>query len=172
MQSAPIRLARTDTLEIGYEEHGSAAAPVVMLLHGFPDDARAWDDVAPRLVGAGYRVIVPYLRGFGPTRFLDPVRSRTAQQAALGQDLIDLMDVLGLARASLVGQDSGRPGRLHRRGAPPGARGRPRGAFGGYVIQDIAKAAHPEDPEQKARLWYQWYFNTEREQRQPGPEPA
>jgi pimeloyl-ACP methyl ester carboxylesterase len=96
MQGAAIRRARTDTPEIGYEEHGRLDAPVVMLLHGFPDDARAWDGVVPRLVGAGYRVIVPYLRGFGPTRFLDPARSRTAQQAALGQDLIDLIDVLGL----------------------------------------------------------------------------
>ena len=164
MQSAPIRRARTDTLEIGYEEHGSPAAPVVMLLHGFPDDARAWDGVAPRLVGAGYRVIVPYLRGFGPTRFLDPARSRTAQQAALGQDLIDLMDVLGLARVSLVGQDWGARAvcivaALHpeRVGALV--------SVGGYVIQDIAKAAHPEDPEQEARLWYQWYFNTERGRR-------
>ena len=164
MQSAPIRRARTDTLEIGYEEHGSPAAPVVMLLHGFPDDARAWDGVAPRLVGAGYRVIVPYLRGFGPTRFLDPARSRTAQQAALGQDLIDLIDVLGLARVSLVGQDWGARAvcivaALHpeRVGALV--------SVGGYVIQDIAKAAHPEDPEQEARLWYQWYFNTERGRR-------
>ena len=164
MQSAPIRRARTDTLEIGYEEHGSPAAPVVMLLHGFPDDARAWDSVAPRLVGAGYRVIVPYLRGFGPTRFLDPARSRTAQQVALGQDLIDLMDVLGLARASLVGQDWGARAvcivaALHpeRVGALV--------SVGGYVIQDIAKSGHPEDPEQEARLWYQWYFNTERGRR-------
>ena len=125
MQSAAIRRARTDTLEIGYEEHGSPDAPVVMLLHGFPDDARAWDDVVPRLVGAGYRVIVPYLRGFGPTRFLDPARSRTAQQAALGRgsgrpDRRPRSRPRGARRPGL-----GRPGRLHRRGAPPGARGRP-----------------------------------------------
>ncbi len=164
MQTVPIRRARTDTLEIGYEEHGNLADPVVMLLHGFPDDARAWDDVVPRLVGAGYRVIVPYLRGFGPTRFLDPARSRTAQQAALGQDLIDLIDVLGLRRVSLVGQDWGARAvcivaALHpeRVGALV--------SVGGYAIQDIAKAAHPEDPEQEARLWYQWYFNTDRGRR-------
>ena len=107
MESADIRRVRTDTLEIGYEEHGRPDAPVVMLLHGFPDDARAWDEVAPRLAGAGYRVIVPYLRGYGPTRFLDPARARTAQQAALGQDLVDLMDALGLRRVALVGQDWG-----------------------------------------------------------------
>jgi pimeloyl-ACP methyl ester carboxylesterase len=164
MQGPAVQRVRTDTLEIGYEEYGAPHSPVAMLLHGFPDDARAWDVVAPALVDAGYRVIVPYLRGFGPTRFLDPARPRSAQQAALGQDLIDLMDVLGLGQVSLVGQDWGaravcivaalRPERVDALVS-----------IGGYAIQNIANAADPEDPEQEARLWYQWYFNTERGRR-------
>ena len=161
MESADIRRVRTDTLEIGYEEHGRPDAPVVMLLHGFPDDARAWDEVAPRLAGAGYRVIVPYLRGYGPTRFLDPARARTAQQAALGQDLVDLMDALGLRRVALVGQDWGARAVCVVAALHP-ERVSALVSVGGYVIYDIAKAAHPEDPKQEAQLWYQWYFNTER----------
>ena len=78
---------RTPTLEIGYEAYGDATGFPVVLLHGFPDDARAWDAVAPPLAAAGYRVLVPYLRGYGPTRFLDAAAPRMAQQAAIAQDL-------------------------------------------------------------------------------------
>ena len=95
---------RTPMLEIGYEAYGNAEGFPVVLLHGFPDDAWAWDAVAPPLAAAGYRVLVPYLRGYGPTRFLDPAAPRMAQQAAIAQDLIDFMDALGLARVG--------PGRL------------------------------------------------------------
>src|SRR5437868_10483690 len=98
---------RTPTLEIGYEAHGDAAGFPVVLLHGFPDDARAWDDVAPPLAAAGYRVLVPYLRGYGPTRFLDSAEARMAQQAAIGQDLLDFMDAPALGRAALAGYDWG-----------------------------------------------------------------
>jgi pimeloyl-ACP methyl ester carboxylesterase len=160
MPIAAIRRARTDTLEIGYEEHGRPDAPVTMLLHGFPDDARAWDDVVPPLVAAGQRVIVPHLRGYGPTRILDP-RVRTAQQAALGQDLVDLMNVLSLDRVSAVGQDWGSRAACVLSALHP-ERVRALVTVGGYTIQNIAEMAKPEDPEQEARLWYQWYFNTER----------
>ena len=79
MDTAPRQVTvRTDTLEIGYEEHGPPDAPVVILLHGFPDDVRAWDGVVPPLLAAGHRAIVPYLRGFGPTRFLDAAGPRHA----------------------------------------------------------------------------------------------
>jgi pimeloyl-ACP methyl ester carboxylesterase len=160
MPIAAIRRARTDTLEIAYEEHGRPDAPVTILLHGFPDDARAWDDVVPPLVAAGQRVIVPYLRGYGPTRFLDP-RARTAQQAALGQDLVDLMNALSLDRVSAVGQDWGSRAACVLSALHP-ERVRALVTVGGYTIQNIAEMAKPEDPEQEIRLWYQWYFNTER----------
>ena len=160
MPTPVIRRARTDTLEIGYEEHGRRDSPVTMLLHGFPDDARAWDGVVPPLVAARHRVIVPYLRGYGPTRFIDP-RARTAQQAALGQDLVDLIDALALDRISVVGQDWGSRAACVLSALHP-ERVRALVTIGGYTVQNIAEMAKPEDPEQEARLWYQWYFNTER----------
>src|SRR6266508_3991840 len=98
---------RTPTLEIGYEADGDAAGFPIVLLHGFPDDACAWDAVAPPLAAAGYRVLVPYLRGYGPTRFLDPAAPRLAQPAPLAQDLLDFMDALGLERVGLAGYDWG-----------------------------------------------------------------
>ena len=76
---------RTSTLEIGYETHGRIDGFPIVLLHGFPDDARAWDAVAPPLAAAGHRVLVPYLRGYGSTHFLDPAEPRMAQQAAIAQ---------------------------------------------------------------------------------------
>jgi pimeloyl-ACP methyl ester carboxylesterase len=96
---------RTSTLEIGYATYGDEAGFPIVLLHGFPDDVHAWDDVAPPLAAAGYRVLVPYLRGYGPTRFLEATAPRMAQQAAIGQDLLDFMDALGLARVGLAGYD-------------------------------------------------------------------
>src|SRR5262245_51702719 len=88
------KLVQTAALSIGYEEHGQGFP--VIVLHGFPDDAHAWDDVAPPLVKAGYRVLAPYLRGYGPTSFRDPRAPRMAEQAAIGQDVIDFADALRL----------------------------------------------------------------------------
>src|SRR5882672_11727337 len=102
-----MKTARTAVLDIAYEESGPADGKPVILLHGFPDDIHAYADVAPPLAAAGWRVIVPYLRGYGPTRFLDPATPRSGQQGALGKDLLDLMDALGLGRAALVGYDWG-----------------------------------------------------------------
>src|SRR5438093_8603314 len=102
-----ILTVRTRALEIAYEAHGSASGAPIVLLHGFPDDVRAWDDVVPPLAAAGYRVLVPYLRGYGPTRFLDAAEPRMAQQAAMAQDLLHFMDVLGLDRGGLTGYDWG-----------------------------------------------------------------
>src|SRR6516225_2171344 len=98
-----MNTVRTATLEIAYEESGPAGGPPVVLLHGFPDDVRAYDGVAPPLAAAGWRVLVPYLRGYGPTRFLDAGTPRSGQQAVLGQDLKDFLDALGLERAALAG---------------------------------------------------------------------
>src|SRR3989449_10865229 len=96
---------RTPTLEIGYEAHGPASGFPIVLLHGFPDDVRAFDGMTPGLVSAGYRVLIPYLRGYGSTRFLNAATPRMAQQAAIGQDLLDFIDALGLRTAALAGYD-------------------------------------------------------------------
>lgn len=101
------RYVDTPALTIAYEEQGPPDGAPVLLLHGFPDDARAWDAVAQGLAGAGLRTVAPYLRGFGPTRFRDAARQRSGQNGALAQDAIDLADALGLAQFTLVGHDWG-----------------------------------------------------------------
>ncbi len=156
-----VRLVRTGTLEIGYEEHGPPDGPPVVLLHGFPDDARAYDAVAPALATSGCRVIVPWLRGYGPTRFLDAATPRSGQQAALGADLRDLVDALGLGPAVLAGYDwGGRAACVASALWPDRVTGLL--SVGGYNLQDIAATRAPADPEQERRLWYQWYFHTGR----------
>jgi len=109
MSSAAIRIksVRTAVLDLAYEEHGPLGGDVVVLLHGFPYDPRCFDLMAPSLAAEGYRVIVPYLRGYGPTRFLSPTTMRSGQQAALGRDLLDMLDALSIPRAALVGYDWG-----------------------------------------------------------------
>ncbi len=104
-QAAATKTVDTETLHIAYEESG-AGFPVI-LLHGFPDDVRAYDDVVTPLVKAGYRALVPYLRGYGPTRFFDPAAPRMAEQAAIGQDLVDFADALKLDRFAVAGYDWG-----------------------------------------------------------------
>jgi pimeloyl-ACP methyl ester carboxylesterase len=159
--SAAIKHARTSAVDIVYEESGAADGTPVFLLHGWPYDPRCYDAVVAPLVAAGCRVIVPYLRGFGPTRFLVADTPRSGQQAALGNDLRELMDALGIERAVLVGYDWG------GRAACIVAALWPQRVLGlitanGYAIQDIAGAARPQTPEQERRFWYQWYFQTER----------
>ncbi len=163
--SAPrVSSVRTPTLEIGLEEHGPASGPPVILLHGFPDDVRAWDGVAPPLAADGCRVLVPYLRGYGPTRFLDAGAPRMAQQAAIGQDLQDLMDALGLERVSLAGYDwGGRAACLAAILAP--GRVRALVTIGGYNVQNTIAPSGPASALQERAYWYQWYFNTERGRR-------
>jgi len=155
---------RTPTLEIGYEEHGPATGPPIILLHGFPDDVRAWDGVVGPLVAEGCRVLVPYLRGYGPTRFLDPGTPRMAQQAAIGQDLLDFMDALGLGPVGLAGYDwGGRAACIAAILAPP--RVRALVTIGGYNVQNTITAPPPAAAAQERAFWYQWYFNTERGRR-------
>lgn len=152
---------RTPTLEIGYEAHGDAAGFPVVLLHGFPDDVRAWDAVAPPLAAAGYRVLVPYLRGYGPTHFRDPVAPRMAQQAAIAQDLVDFMNALDLERVGLAGYDwGGRAACITAILAPE--RVRALVTIGGYNVQNTLAPPRPVSAEEERALWYQWYFNTER----------
>ena len=156
-----LNRARTSVLEIAYEESGPADGVAVLLMHGFPYDPRTYDAVLPRLVDAGCRVIVPYLRGYGATRFLASDRLRSGQQAALGNDLKELMDALGVERGVLAGYDWG------GRAACIVAALWPERVLGlvsanGYNIQDIAASAKPASAEQEHRLWYQYYFHTER----------
>src|SRR5258708_29800278 len=108
-----MKTARTAVLDIAYEESGPTDGRPVILLHGFPDDIHAYDDVAPPLAAAGWRVIVPFLRGYGPTRFLDPATPRSGQQGALGKDLLDLLDSLGLGKVWLARHGLGGPAPGH-----------------------------------------------------------
>ncbi len=152
---------RTPTLEVGYEERGDPTGPAIVLLHGFPDDVRAFDGVVPPLAAQGFRVLVPYLRGYGATRFLDAGEPRMAQQAAIGQDLLDFMDALGLERVGLAGYDwGGRAACIAAILAP--ARVRALVSIGGYNVQNTIDPPGPASAEQERAHWYQWYFNTER----------
>ncbi|MBR1271363.1 alpha/beta hydrolase [Bradyrhizobium sp. AUGA SZCCT0222] len=157
----PLRSIDAGVLKTAYYEAGPADGPVVMLMHGFPYDIHAYVDVAPQLAAEGCRVIVPYLRGYGPTRFRDKVTRRSGEQAALGADLMALMDALGIKRAVFAGYDWG------GRAACVGAALWPERCIGlvsinGYNIQDIAKAMVPARPDREVALWYQYYFQLER----------
>jgi pimeloyl-ACP methyl ester carboxylesterase len=161
-QSARVatRMVDTDTLSIAYEEQGDPGGFPIILLHGFPDDVRAYDDVVPPLVRAGYRTLVPYLRGHGPTRFRDPGVPRMAEQAALGQDVIDFADALKLPRFAVTGYDWGGRAAAIVAALHP-ARVRAVVLVAGYTIQNTVAPQRPTSAEAAQRLWYQWYFNTE-----------
>jgi pimeloyl-ACP methyl ester carboxylesterase len=153
------RTIQTPVLDIAYEDNG-AGFPVI-LLHGFPDDVRAWDQVTPPLVKAGYRVLVPHLRGYGPTRFRDSAAPRMAEQAAIGQDLLDFADALRLPRFAVAGYDWGGRAACIAAAMHPD-RVRAAVLIGGYSIQNTLAPPQPAAPEAERALWYQWYFNTER----------
>lgn len=158
---AAIQHIQTSVLDIGYEESGPKTGIPVFLMHGFPDDIRTWDNVVPILVARGCRVIVPYLRGYGATRFLSAKTARSGQQAALGSDLKEMMDALGIERAILTGYDwGGRAACIVAALWPQRVRGLV--SINGYNIQDIAGGLKPASADQEWRYWYQWYFNTAR----------
>ena len=159
--SPVIKHARTRTLDIAYEESGPQGGIPVLLLHGFPYDPRCYDEMVPPLVAAGCRTIVPYLRGYGATRFLEPGTPRSGQQAAMGNDTIELMDALGLSRAAMVGFDWGGRAACVAAALWP-ERVQSLVLANGYSIQDIAGSVAPAPPQQENRLWYQYYFHTER----------
>ena len=157
----PLRKVDAGVLNTAYYEAGPADGPVVMLLHGFPYDIHSYVDVAPLLAAQGCRVIVPFLRGYGPTRFRDKATPRSGEQAAIGADLMALMDALQVKRAVLAGYDWG------GRAACIGAALWPERCIGlvsvnSYLIQDIANAMVPFMPEREVALWYQYYFQLER----------
>src|SRR5262249_2011028 len=157
-QPAVFRRVRTSVLEIAYEESGPTDGVAVLLMHGFPYDPRSYDEVVPPLVAAGCRVIVPYLRGYGATRFLAPDTPRSGQQAALGNDLKELIDALALKRAVLAGYDWG------GRAACIVAALWPERVLGlvsanGYNIHDIAGSVKPAAAEQEYRLWDQYFLH-------------
>jgi len=159
--TAELRTVRTALLDIAYLESGDAKGDPVILLHGWPSDVHDWDEVAPALARAGFRVLVPWLRGFGNTRFLHADTPRSGQQAALGADLRDFMDALGIARAWLAGYDwGGRAACVLAALQPKRVRGLV--TINGYNIQNIARSHQPADALQEHRYWYQWYFHTER----------
>jgi len=148
-------------LNVGYSDEGPKDGPVVFLLHGFPYDIHAYADVTPRLVQAGCRVIVPYLRGFGPTRFKDGSTLRSGEQAALGADLLALMDALQIQKAVLAGYDwGGRAACVVAALWPERCQGLV--SCNSYNIQNIARALEPATPAREHLLWYQYYFHNER----------
>ncbi|CAO3403360.1 alpha/beta fold hydrolase [Azospirillum palustre] len=148
-------------LNIGYAEDGPADGPVVLLLHGWPYDIHSYVEVAPILAGAGYRVIVPHLRGYGTTRFLSAATPRNGQQAAIAADMIALMDALKIQTAILAGYDWGaRTANIMAALWPE--RCKAMVSVSGYLIgsQELNRAPLP--PKAELQWWYQYYFATER----------
>ena len=157
----PLRYVRTDALEVAYYEAGPSDGKVALLLHGYPYDIHSYVDVIPRLVEAGHRVIAPYLRGHGPTRFLDSAARRSGQQAAIGSDVIALLDALAIPRTIFAGSDWG------GRAACVAAALWPHRCAGlvsvnSSLIQDVSLAMTPIRPDLEAGLWYFYSFLIER----------
>ncbi len=148
-------------LDVAYDDQGPASGTPVILLHGFPYDVRAFDAVTPMLVAAGCRVVTPYLRGYGPTRFLSPQTPRSGEQAVLAHDLLALMDALAIPGGVLAGYDwGGRAACIVAALWPQRALGLVTG--GGYNVHNVPVALEPMAPEDEYRLWYQYYFHGER----------
>ena len=157
---AQPRTVRTDALDIGYEEHGNTSGTPIILLHGFPYDVRSFDGVVAPLVAAGQRVLVPWLRGYGPTRIRDSSAPRMAEQAALAQDVLDFAAALGIERFAMAGFDWGnRAACIVSILAPERVIGQV--SIGGYSVQNTLARGAPMAARQAAQFWYMWYFNTE-----------
>jgi pimeloyl-ACP methyl ester carboxylesterase len=150
-------------LDVGYVDAGPTDGPAVLLLHGWPYDIHSYAEVTPRLVAAGCRVVVPYLRGYGTTRFLSHETIRNGEQAALALDTIALMDALGIEQAVVAGFDWGaRTADIVAALWPERSTGLV--SVSGYLIGSQAAGGLPLPPEAELQWWYQYYFATERGQ--------
>jgi pimeloyl-ACP methyl ester carboxylesterase len=156
-----MKTVRTDLLDVAYCEIGSSDGWPVVLSHGFPYDVHAYDEVAPILAAAGARVIVPYLRGFGPTRFLSAETMRSGQQAALGSDVIGLLDALNIRAAILAGFDWGGLASCVAAALWP-ERVTGLVSYAGYDVIDVSRLGHAFPPSLEHAMWYQHLFQIER----------
>ncbi|MDI1267546.1 MAG: alpha/beta hydrolase [Polaromonas sp.] len=157
----PLRHITAGVLDVALYETGPADGPPVFLMHGFPYDMHAYAEVAPLLAAQGCRVYVPSLRGYGATRFLSDATPRSGEQAALGADLLALLDALAVPRAVLAGYDwGGRAACVVAALWPERCAGLV--SLNSYNIQNIAKAMVPDTPDNEHSLWYQYYFHSER----------
>ncbi|MCZ8390117.1 alpha/beta hydrolase [Achromobacter xylosoxidans] len=158
---AGIRQIRAGDLDVGYVDAGSAGGPVAILLHGWPYDIHSFIDVVPRLTAAGYRVIVPYLRGYGSTRFLSADTARNGEQAVVAVDIIALMDALKIGKAVIAGFDWGaRTANIMAALWPE--RCQALVSVSGYLIGSQEGNRKPLPPQAEFQWWYQFYFATER----------
>lgn len=157
----PIKQVRAGLLNIGYAELGPADGPVTILLHGWPYDIHSYVDVTPALAAQGHRVLIPYLRGYGPTRFLHAHTKRNGQQSALAADVIAFMDALRIRKATLGGFDWGARTACITAALWP-ERVRALVSVSGYLIVNLAANQEPLSPQAELGWWYQYYFATER----------
>jgi pimeloyl-ACP methyl ester carboxylesterase len=161
MSSRPTEVVRAGVLEVAVERHGTPGGPPVVLLHGFPYDPRSFDEVVGPLAATGADVVVPYLRGYGSTRFADGAVPRSGQQAALAHDLRELISALGLKTPVVGGYDwGGRAACLVAALWPELVAGLV--TVDGYNVQDLATAGRPASPATERALWYQYYLLSER----------
>ena len=158
---APLKQIDAGVLSVGYVEAGPAGGPPVLLLHGWPYDIHSFVEVAPLLGAAGHRVIIPYVRGYGSTRFLSAATLRNGQPSALAQDAIDLMDALKIQKAVLAGFDwGGRSADIVAALWPQ--RCKALVSVSGYLIGNQEAGKLPLPPKAELQWWYQFYFATER----------
>ena len=158
---ASLKQAEAGVLNIGYAEEGPVDGPVVVLLHGWPYDIHSYVDVAPLVASLGYRVIVPYLRGYGTTRFLSDQTFRNGQQSVVAVDVIALMDTLKIEKATLGGFDWGaRTANIIAALWPE--RCKAMVSVSGYLIGNPESGKNPLPPKAELQWWYQYYFATER----------
>jgi pimeloyl-ACP methyl ester carboxylesterase len=158
---ASLKQIDAGLLNVGYAEAGPANGPVVMLLHGWPYDIYSYVDVAPLLASTGYRVIVPYLRGYGPTRFLSSETVRNGQQSVVAVDIIALMDALKIDKATIAGFDWGARTACIMAALWP-QRCKAMVSVSGYLIGNQESGKMPLPPKAELQWWYQYYFATER----------